>query len=139
MCLVTNQKTAIIAEKDITVYKILGKDLNAIFTNFKYVIGKINETEIKHSEKWYCLGIIDEEYLNKKYPPRWRRHPDLICLGEGFHSFETEEIAKIVNDYIYKHVDNIFKCVIPKGSEYYINEVGFIVSNSLIIKEKVNE
>ena len=138
MCLITTQKTALIAEKNITVYKVICKDLSAIFQEFKYDINVLYETKIKASEQWDVLGVHDE-WLFDNYPDNsWRRHPDLICLGEGFHSIKDKENAFILKNQLYLSVI-VFKCVIPKGSEYYIDASGLIISNKIILKKQINE
>ena len=38
---------------------------------------------------------------------------------------------------IYHTSHNIYKCEIPRGSRYYINEYGEVVSDKLIIKSKI--
>ena len=135
MCLVTTQKTALITEKNITVYKVMNKELSAIFKIFKYELNHLYETEIKESEEWATLGIL-EKWLDDYPDNSWRRHPDLICLGQGFHSIKKIRNARILKNYL--HINTvIFKCVIPKGSEYYIDAEGFMISNKIIIKKEI--
>ena len=132
MCLITRQKTSLIADEDIKVFKVLTKNGHAIYQSFKYELGKIYTEKIQHSEDWSCLGIIDIEWLHLNYPNGWRREPDLICLGQGFHSIDTLESAKKILMEI-EESSNIYECTIPKGSEYYKDAVGFMISSSLVV------
>ncbi len=66
----------------------------------------------------------------------WKNHKDLICLGQGFHSIDKLKNAKEVLIGCFNS-SRIFKCTIPKGSEYFKNEVGFIVSSSIVINNQM--
>lgn len=136
MCLITRQKKALIADEDITVFKILTEKNYSIYQLFKYKLGKTYTEKIKHSKTWCCLGILDVVWLESNYPCGWVREPDLICLGKGFHSIDNLESAKYVlmesSEY-----HKIYECTIPKGSEYYKDAVGFMISNSLIVNKQL--
>lgn len=118
MCLITNNTRKYIAEKDIVCYKIVN----------------IRDTEI--ISYWY--GFPYE--LNKKYTiqvlrPIFMKNDD-IRIEEGFHSYRNLDIAK---GYVYCSMLNllpeiIVKCIVPKGSEYYISS-DEMVSNQIIIVE----
>ena len=53
--------------------------------------------------------------------------------AQGFHSALSKKRFK---ELAYCN-SSIYKCVIPKGSEYYENLSGLIVSNQIIIKNKI--
>jgi hypothetical protein len=136
MCLITTQKIALIANEDITVFKVLTENESAVYQLFTYEIGKVYTEKIEHSDEWCCLGILDVEWLQSNYPNGWKREPDLICLGQGFHSIDNLESAKKVlveGNEIHK----IYECTIPKGSEYYKDAVGFMISSSLVINNQL--
>jgi hypothetical protein len=135
MCLITRQKKALIAEEDIKVYKILKKDGNAIYQNFQYKLVEVYKAKIKKSLQWNCLGILDIDWLHENYPSGWRQHKELICLGAGLHSINKLETAKIVLLDTINNDSRIFEAIIPKGSEYYKDEVGFMISSSLVINK----
>lgn len=140
MCLITEQKTPLIAEKDIVVYKVMESKLRSFFRYFQYEIDKLFETEIKENDEnlWIACCSLDTDYLQKKYKVDCVRdlkgHPNLICLKYGFSSCKSIKVALIVNDACR---GTIYKCIIPKGSEYYKDKVGFIISNKIIIKKLV--
>ena len=136
MCLITTQKTALIADEDITVFKVLTQNQGSIYQSFKYELGVEYTEKIEHSDEWCCLGILDIEWLHSNYPNGWKRHADLICLGEGFHSIDSLETAKKVLKEEYEST-KIFECTIPKGSEYYKDAVGFMISSSLIVNNQL--
>ena len=138
MCLITKQKEAFIAEEDIIVYKVLSDGACSIFERFEYELGEIYTEQIKESSRWDCLGILDSVWLNKEYPHHtWQGHRDLICLGKGFHSIDKLKSAKEVLKGS-RDDSKIFKCTIPKGSKYFKNQVGFMVSSSIIINKKMS-
>ena len=103
MCLYTNNKYPYTAEEDIVVYKILDENLRSPYQDFQY---ELNKEYIQEEKK---------EIIN--YFP--------IAIGFGyFHAFRTRELAidKIKSIYIWKRVGlKLFKAVILKGSNYYID------------------
>lgn len=113
MCLVTFQKEPYIAEKDITVYKALfksGKRIISPFINFPYTLNKLYQTNFKISPKAPLL-------------PKY--------IDEGFHEYRNKKYA--TDRWL-----EVYKCIIPKGSLYYISsDQEEIVSNQIIIKRKL--
>ncbi len=133
MCLITNDLTKYVADKDIVTYKILTSNLTSPyygFPPFQYVIGVKNETEIRESHLWSPFSELDGKWLHKNYPSYYR-HNDLKCFGQGFHSFNAKFLT---NDICFGN-QIVVKCIIPKGSEYYKNPLGMFVSNKIIIKK----
>lgn len=134
MCLVTTQKEPLIASKDITVYKSLSIGFRGIiksqFERFIYELNKLYETTIEHSKDWTCYDNDAVDAIERKYP-YWTKgiEKDLICLGDGFHSAATIERLH--------HGGSIFECVIPKDSEYYMDETGLVVSNKIIVVKQI--
>lgn len=60
-----------------------------------------------------------------------------IRINEGFHSYIKLDTAEndLLYAALYPFTDVIVKCIVPKGSEYYINSEE-MVSNQIIITEK---
>lgn len=141
MCWIGNKCDKRIADKDITVYKVLQKSKAKIpgeflyrapfRTEFRYVIGGKYSKAIKEK-------IIDN---------------NLITIESGLHCFEQYAYV-ICNDYKTIYVSMSFdddrwsfeatksgytpvivKCIIPKGTIYYKNIHKEIVTEKLIIKE----
>ena len=54
-----------------------------------------------------------------------------IC--EGYHSFKSLDLPKKYR----KSYFCVLECIIPKDSEYYINESNEIVSSNIIITDKI--
>jgi hypothetical protein len=109
--------------------------------NFDYTLGVLYTTPIERMEgddlssaTPFCE--IDEQSL----PKGWR---DLLIKGElvsydrGFHSIGKKILDEYKNSRILFR--DIYECVIPKGSEYVEDFVGFIVSNQIIIKSKYDK
>lgn len=133
MCLITKRTEPIILEEDLEVYKLLTKSLWSLFyfPSKGYILDELYITEIKESDDWCCFDNSDELILEKEFP-NWKTATpqELICIGQGFHSALKPE--RIQDGYY-----SIFKCIIPKGSEIYKEPSGLVVSNQIIIKEKL--
>ena len=107
-----------IAEKDImcykTLYSYINTQLNArifrsLFFDFRYV-----ENELYELEK--PKALVNENGL----------------INRGFHSFTKVNTA--LNGLFAERV--LVQCIIPKGSEYYVNNHNNeYVSNKIIIKK----
>ena len=136
MCWIGRLKDRRIAEKDVTVYKILSKDMDGNYTapyrHTRYAIGKKYMVEVKPYHSGFSY--------------------DNCHIHEGLHSFSGNclvQYGSTVDAYIYNErvqflysinvcltsLAVIAKCTIPQGSEYYQNEHGEIVSEELIINE----
>ena len=118
MCLTTNNTRKYIAEKDIICYKtvkIQGTQLISYWCNFKYELNK--------------------KYKIQALQPISVGNGDIrIC--EGFHSYIKLDTAEndLLYGILYPVVEVVVKCIVPKGSEYYINSEE-MVSNQIIIVE----
>ena len=124
-----------IAEDDISVYKILSKNIDwelvAPYQRTKYNLHKLYSVS-EFGMRGVCFTHNEIE------------------IREGFHSFNSNckvwgastvtaivsakgvgmdlEISGRISDLLLPA-----KCIIPKGSEYYENDFGEIVSNKIII------
>ena len=139
MCLVTKIKKVKIAKRDITVWKILNEDLSTIFQeNFQYNKGELVKSSFSYDHQdghWKVFNNNIRKKLNDKYP-RWSfKHKGMMCIARGLHSVLTKKDAiRYSNEGLSKFFNaKVFKAVIPKGSEYYKDGFGQIVSNQLII------
>lgn len=137
MCLVTDQQQPKIAEEDITVYKIL-QGMNAPCNEFTYIVGKTYKTEIKESKDRWCFDSSDRISLNDNYGEDWDKDESIKCFGQGFHSSLTADRLRRTNMSSMWN-GGLYECIIPKGSEYYTNPSDLVVSNQIIIKERLKE
>jgi len=145
MCLITRRRELSIAEEDIIVWKVLRYDLKSHIEFFRYEEDVLYETEIKELSKDTVIRAYDEissKYLNKHYEGWSKRflvegdaiitydggREDLIYIGEGFHSSLSRERLGKVESYL-----RLRKFVIPKGSLYYEDETGLMVSNRIMM------
>ena len=122
MCWVTNKfPIKLIAESDIPVKKILYRTNESLYSpcyRTKWNVGETKE----------CT--LDNPVISLYIPGRWE-------IGEGFHS--CKELHKCsewwcCGDVLILESFSFYvicDCVIPAGSEYYINESGLYVSNRL--------
>lgn len=136
MCLITKQQNPKIANKDIVCYKYLDSNLKSPYTQFQYEFDKLYTTKIRKSNEWTCFGNLDENFLDENYP-HWseRKYSILKCLGRGFHSSKT--IKRLQMEGI--DTKKIYKCIIPKGSEYYEDFTQLFISDKLIVKNPVSK
>ena len=114
MCLATFQKEPYIAKEDIIVYKALvkiGKQIFSPYQDFPYILKKLYQTDFRIT--------FAPTYISPK------------LIYEGFHSYINKK-------YDIKKWDKVYKCIIPKRSQYYIaSDKEEIISNQIIIKRKL--
>lgn len=138
MCLVTTQKKQYYTKKDMVVYKeVRFYDDNVVkspYEYFFYEIGKLYETKFSFLNYGYCYDVIAEYDFDEI---RINRIPFKI-IAEGFHSFSNIDRIPLhlkmppALDYPVR----LYECVIPKGSQYFKDRTGLIVSNKIIIKKQ---
>ena len=113
MCLYTEWKKPKKAENDIIVYKILDKNCVSPYRDFKYNLGVKYDTGMNSCNSQFTNGL----YINV-----------------GFHAFTSKRA--LLKSSLKSGV--AFKCIIPKGSSYYISSCKKeIVSDSIIIKRRL--
>lgn len=128
------------ATKDIPVKKafsVTKSELRSLcYSGFRWTRGDLRKTYIGRVRRFRTEDSTPSCYV-------W-------SIEEGFHSAKNVEILdyfrnrpkiKVGNgkgagrifDVGYKPDVEILNCIIPKGSEYYLNECGEYVSNQLIV------
>lgn len=125
MCLLTTQKTAKIADKDIKTFKLLNKDLHSPYKGTEYELGKLATAEIQEVEYYEAWTSADDAYFCDKKGVR--------CFGPGLHSCTNKKFLKEENLF----GNEIYECIIPEGSLYYRGFRGLTISNQLIVVKKV--
>lgn len=126
-----------IASGNITCYKVFYnrdiiwtqhpiKFLGIIVWN-KYIIKKLCSLHRNYIYIPYKNNPeINMLIAKSKYSYRW-------YIDKGYHSYNTLDKAKEE-----KNLNEVIvKCIIPKGSEYYINEYEEIVSSNIIVTDKI--
>ena len=121
MCLFTRWKKPKIATEDIVVYKILSvysTHLASPYMNFVYDLDRLYETKFTKSKG--CSGTGYYIYA-------------------GFHAYVSKKSASASDlDCSFSTYERVYKCIIPKGSTYYISsDKSEIVANKIIIKRKL--
>lgn len=135
MCWVSAEATQKVAEKDFYVYKIgqVLKDGTFVshYKHFKYVPKTRNKT-ISLIVQVSCRSvyIIQQGYHSYKWTAFGDTYSNERCLCLGNYNNNLKE-----NLSLYKHCC-IATFIIPKGSKYYENEVGIIVSSDIIYTGK---
>ena len=159
MCLITKQKEPIVLEKDMVVYKLGGKVvvykigevattstgsveiMRTVHQAHAYILGKLNTTEIRCTERDRETASLYDNKALLHYQLHY--HSDLfkngyllshfISIGPGFHWATTVEriLAGISGE------EDIYKCIVPAGSQVYFDETHLGVSDKLIVKELI--
>ena len=119
MCLTKSHRYPKIARKDILVWKEMNPrgETRAVSTvmNFTYTLGKT----------YSLLGLFwILKYIFKD------------SINTGFHSFDFKKTQPLKSGVMYS---GYYLCVIPAGSFYFIGKYNDIVSNNIIIKEKLTK
>lgn len=144
MCWATrNELTKLIADKDIECYKNFR--LNDIILKqksiFKFKFGKKKITQLISLFKEYKYKpykkqkIIDLKPIEISYFPYGFEDFGIIGykINAGYHSYTSIKSAK---EKIFYPDEVIIKCIIPKGTEYYINNDNEIVSSTIIVTDQ---
>jgi hypothetical protein len=140
MCLYSHSVTPLIAEKDITVYKVLDKSLLSPYESFEYEFNKLFSTskEDKHiiydEFKWQ-YGTV-KAIIHKGYFHAFQDKISAEQEVDMLTSFDYEEEDKYIKDE-YKDHYFVYEAVIPKGSRYFLGYSNEICSEEIIIKQKL--
>ena len=100
------------AKSDIVCYKIIQDDLKSQIKLFQYKLDKIYKLD-------------HPLYLDK----------EKIC--QGFHSYKDCPSEYFIFKYLNFLSLIIVQCIIPKGSHYFINDHGEMVSDSIKIVKRI--
>ena len=145
MCWTTRNKLIkLIADKDIECYKNFRLN-NIIFKQksiFKFKFGKKKIRQLISLFKKYKYTpykkqkIINLKPIEVSYYPYGTEDYGIIGykINIGYHSYDTIESAKENMLYI---DEVIIKCIIPKDTEYYINNDNEIVSSTIIVTDQI--
>lgn len=130
MCWTTkNTPVKEIAQENMVVYKRLG----VIYTRKWYTFWK--KTPIAYTSEIY--GYRYEPY---GFNPPVNLNPEPIAAYSGMHTkieagYHSYEEPPYPNPFFSEH--RAVKCIIPKGSVYYINDHGELVSSHLVVTDKI--
>ena len=137
-----------ISEEDITVIKVLKQYDNkeeyySPFQDYRYFIGKkqpvINQIKILEPSFSDCTAIYNgyHSYSINCYA-EFENYPDdgYICDINVKDKYDSKYIGSYHSLILTFKTHYIFaECIIPKGAEYYENEKGEFVSNTIILKK----
>lgn len=133
MCLVTDQKEPKIAHEDIKVYKVL-KDIDgqhfSVCHPFQWLADIINTSELNKQKFENYLFNPYCDYIDSDYYEDCDKI-NLFVIVKGFHAFKTPERG--INWIKSCDNKNMYECIIPKGSLYYEDATGLIVSNQMML------
>lgn len=139
MCWISYKNSPVkhIANKDITCYKT--------FCNSD-VVWNQNKIKFLGITVWNKYNIKKLHSLYRDYPyVPYEHNPEVTIfltksdydngyyISKGYHSYSTLYKAKEERN-LY---EVIVKCIIPKGSAYYINGRNEVVSSNIIVTDKI--
>lgn len=130
MCWITyGSPSALIAETDIPILKVGREEGNIMvspYMEFAYELGKIYKTKINPT--YDAKGLYRIYAGFHSYDPR-----EL----QAYHEFWSIIVAQggLTQDVYPSHM-NVFEGFIPKGSSYYLNMCGKLVSDGICITNK---
>ena len=145
MCWTTRNKlTKLIADKDIECYKNFRLN-DIIFKQksiFKFKFGKKKIIQLISLFKKYKYIPYKKQQIIDLKPKEVYFNSDgfedsgiIGCkIDAGYHSYDTIESAK---EKIFYWDEVVIKCIIPKDTEYYINNDNEIVSSTIIITDQI--
>lgn len=116
-----------IAEKDIICYKVFyirdiileQNKIQKIYSQYRHF------PYIPYKKQKYINLEIENNIIEKR-------------ITFGYHSYGTLERAQyVVYNLFFKSNYNIIECIIPKDSEYYVNNYQEIVSSNIIVTDKI--
>ena len=131
MCWIGNNSSAfeMVAEKDIKVFKVVyvfPSGIYSPFRNYEYQIGKEEKSEFQ------IVRFLTEYMITSglhSYSSKCQIHYGFV--GHDVLSPNGANIG-VYRDQFPRSITCVLQCLIPKGSKYYINELGECVSNKLI-------
>lgn len=145
MCWTTrNELIKLIADKDIECYKNFRLN-DIIFKQksiFKFKFGKKKIIQLISLFKEYKYTpykkqkIINLKPIEISYFPYGFEDYGIIGykINVGYHSYNAIERAK---KSIFFGDEVVIKCIIPKDTEYYINDNNEIVSSTIIVTDQI--
>jgi len=150
MCLITYQKKASVAKKDIVCYKAVNTAESRFFDeenrprteivatsknhNFHWEISVLYKTRMAKAKNDIAVAddTVDEFYFGSAafdQRAKTMRQNRLVSIGPGFHAFlHGSRKGYRINA----------TCVIPKGSRYYRDATGLITANQMKMTELEN-
>ena len=139
-----NEPTKLVATKNIECYKNFRLE-DITFKQksiFKFNFGKKKIIQLLSLfEKYLYIPYEKQQFIELK-PVRISYNPygveDYEEIGyrinAGYHSYDTIERAQ---KNIFYADEVVIKCIIPKGTEYYINNYNEIVSSTIIVTDQI--
>ena len=130
MCLFTEEREPRIADRDITCYKIVSVRGGKYYT--PYVKRRIQKRYIIGRDLYCAHGELNIKNCSNAFyvAHRFANNNQFFAIGKGFiHTCGgTAEEA-------FKHVGSdqqLFECIIPKGTEYYVGYEGYVLASKVI-------
>jgi hypothetical protein len=130
MCFQLNKDSKpLIADKDITCYKTLRcykhTELRSSIQGFRYFIGKINP-KVRLDVSYASSVTASSNILIHQVKE----------INRGYHSYIRDHSMGPELLYFAVGIELSFKCTIPKGTKYYMNDLQY-VSETIIVNGPV--
>lgn len=129
MCFSTRKLCKLIAEEDIVCYKTATyfvKNSNKWWQFWRKPTTHIELFSIHYKYRY----VINE--LNPEINLVVRKVKDFYEINKGYHSYVYLSNVSLGIAREYPDTYKILKCIIPKGSVYYTNNVHYVSSNLIV-------
>lgn len=146
MCWSSNELNPLISDGNVKVIKVCkiinGKICGYFFQNFQYELGKEYQSEIyifpQNGVKSYYFGSTG---LHSYSADKCTIGIYTNCLGSYHFQARCHALQNCIVHTFGEATCNcaVFEGYIPKGKTYYINRVGEIISESIVLTKKLNQ
>lgn len=122
-----NPPVALMADEDVECYKVVKKDFKSPIMDYQYVMDE-------------RLPVINLQVFGSKITLDWGGRLYIITMG--YHSYASLSFAEEMTRKDYSGIKGnivILRCVIPKGTGYFVNNDGYVVSETVIPVSIVKE
>lgn len=133
-----------IAKKDVIAYKVVGRDndeYQSYYEKFKYKVNKEyelgRELILVTDDDYYIIDEAFHMYCGKcNISKGYNNHVIDVLTPKLSPITKAPYLIDVYNDVMFRCDEVVAECIIPKGSTYFENEKGEIVSDKVLITDK---
>lgn len=125
-----------VAKQDVTCYKLLDGNLVSPYRAFQYKYNKLYKAKIGRLERVIYTNAVNSKSEIILDDLRDNNH-NIFSINKGLHSYSSLAAASW-GAAVIRYGCCVFKTIIPKGSEFYYDNINKeYISNQLIIKKLI--
>lgn len=127
MCLKSKTPDFSVTEKDMLVFKVVRREILTVKKDGRYGVEVVLKGCVYNAKYTYGEIYSEPEFgidIDVRSDPK---HDDVYLVGKGYHSYmdysDASITAELLEEYdILKRQHIVLKCMIPKGTPYFISE-----------------